>query len=298
MTATGAGRAAQTVVDVGDDTFEQVVIEGSRARPVVVDFWADWCGPCRQLGPVLERVANEHAGEFLLVKVDVDRAPNAAGRFNVRSIPFVVGFRDGRAASSFVGAQPESAVRRFVAGLLPTEADLLAAEAAEFAAAGHDNAAEDRFTRATELDRRHARAWLGLARLRAKRGDEAGAVDAIEMIGPDAPEEHAEGQRLAAELRLAAGAPSHGSAGELATLEAEVRAHPDDLDRRIAFGSALASAGRHADALEQLLACVQRDPAHRDGAARQHMLDVFELLGPEHELVATFRRRLAAALFK
>ncbi|MCA9509728.1 MAG: hypothetical protein KC560_03420, partial [Myxococcales bacterium] len=152
------GGAGPTVVDVGDDAFERVVVEGSRERPVIVDFWAEWCGPCRALGPVLERVAEEHAGAFLLAKVDTDRAPEAATRFRVRSIPFVVAFRGGEPVASFTGAQPEAVVRRFVASVLPSEADELVAEAEEFAAAGHDNAAEDRFVRATELDRRHARA--------------------------------------------------------------------------------------------------------------------------------------------
>src|SRR5436190_9218201 len=143
---------ATAVIEVGDDDFVENVLEESKRRPVVVDFWAAWCGPCRTLGPVLEKVAEEHGGEFLLAKVDVDSSPYVASQFRIQSIPNVWAFVDGKPVDQFIGAYPEPAVREFVSRLLPTEADREAAEADEAAAAGDPEAAERGFREALEAD--------------------------------------------------------------------------------------------------------------------------------------------------
>jgi len=248
---------SSSVVDVGDRDFEREVLERSRAVPVVVDFWAPWCGPCRTLGPVLEQLAREHAGAFVLAKVNVDEAPAVSQAFRIQSIPAVKGFRDGTLVAEFVGAQPEAAVRRFLDAVLPTAADRLARDG-EACAAGRD----------------------------------AEALPLLERISPTGPAAR-EAERLAAEIRMRAGAT-----GDEAPLRARVTAAGTDLDARLQLGRLLAARQKYEDALAALLEVVRRDPRFADDAARKAMLDVFEVLGPEHPLTTQYRSELARALFR
>lgn len=283
------------IVDVAEADFEREVLTRSTEVPVVIDFWAPWCGPCRTLGPLLERLAEEHAGAFVLAKVDVDQAPQIAGHFDVRSIPTVVGLRDGSVCAEFVGAQPEAAVRAFLERVLPSEADQRVAEAADLAEAGDTAAATAKLRAALDADARHGRALVALARLLASAADGPcpEALDLLDHVLPhDAAFEDAE--HFAAELRLRSGA---ADAADPDALRAAVDAAPDDLATRIAWGRALASAGRHEEALEVLLEAVRRDPAFDDEAARKAMLDLFEFLGPEHDATQRYRGLLARALF-
>lgn len=280
-------------VDVGDAEFPREVLERSRQVPVVVDFWAAWCAPCRALGPILEALAEEHAGAFVLAKVDVDAAPETAARFGVRSIPTVLAIRDGQVVREFQGAQPETVVRAFVGSVLDTPADRAAREGEARLAEGRSDEAEARFREALEEEPRHPRALLGLARVLAagERLDEALAQLAYVSPASGVAEE---AERLAAELRTRAGA-----AGEdVEALRARVAQAPDDLDARIALGRALAARGEHEPALEALLEAVRRDPHHDDDAARRAMLDLFELLGGDDPLVPRFRAELARALYR
>ena len=283
--------AAAVRIDVGDADFEREVIERSRGVPVVVDFWAPWCGPCRALGPLLERLADEHAGAFVLAKVDVDQAPAVAQRYGVRSIPLVLGFRDGEPVAEFLGAQPEPAVRQFLARLLPTQGDRLAGEGDELAAGGHANAAEERYRAAVGLEPRNGRALLGLARVLAERGAVAEALEHLERVVPSGSV-GAVAEQLAARLRVRGEAPV-----DEAVLRARVAARPDDLAARIDLGRALAARGDYEAALAELLDVVKRDPQFDEQGARRAMLDVFEVLGRDHPLVERFRAELARALF-
>jgi len=285
--------ATPYIRDVDDAGFERDVIERSRQTPVVVDFWALWCAPCRSLGPVLERLAREHAGAFVLAKVDVDANPAAAKAFAVRSIPKVVGLRDGRVVAQFEGAAPEPSVRRFLAALLPGPADTLAAQGRRFAEGGHLNAAEERYREALALDLRHAGALLGLAELLAEQGDASAALDLLGRIGPGLPESDS-AERLSAALRTKGAAAGFDEAG----LRARLAARADDLDAHIDLGLGLAAAGRHEEALAELLEAVRSNPRHRDEAARRAMLDLFALLGGEHPLTQRYRGELARALFR
>jgi putative thioredoxin len=285
-----------TVKDVRDADFERAVLEESRRRPVVVDFWAPWCGPCRTLGPLLERLAQEARGGFLLAKVNVDESPQVAQAFQIRSIPAVIAFRDGRIVSEFVGAQPEPQVRRFVEALLPTEADRLVAEADDLAAKGHANAAEERYRGALAKSAHHGPALVGLARVLADRGAADEALSLLERV-TGTPELEAEAERLAAELRTRAAAPAAGGADE-AALRARLDADPRDLAARIDLGRLLAARRAYEDALGEWIAAVRQDPKFDDEAARKAILDVFSLLGPEHALTQRFRSELARALFR
>jgi putative thioredoxin len=279
---------SEWVVDVGDADFETAVLKRSEVTPVVVDFWAPWCGPCRALGPLLERLAEEHQGAFVLAKVNVDEAPAVSQAFGIQSIPAVKGFRDGVLVGEFVGAQPESTVRKLLDMVLPTAADRLVAQAAALA----PGAAEPALREALEMEPRHGRALVTLARILAARGDSVEALQLLERVSPPSPLV-GEAERLAAELRM-----RNDGAGDQAALRARVAADPDDLAARLDLGRTLAALGRHEDALSELLAVIQREPHFADDGARKAMVDLFAVLGSDHPLTDRYRNELAKALFR
>src|SRR5690242_7282064 len=190
-----------TVIDVSAATFEAEVLDASAQQPVVVDFWAPWCGPCRMLGPLLERLAESAGGAWRLAKVNVDENPSLAARFGVQGIPAVKTFRDGRPISEFVGAQPEAAVRRFIDGIVPSEADQQAMEGERRAAAGDLPGAEEAFRAVLQREPDHARALLDLGRVLAEGGRDEEALQALSALPPHSPEGR-EAAPLLAQLRL------------------------------------------------------------------------------------------------
>jgi putative thioredoxin len=258
------------VIQATDADFEQMVVEESKRRPVVVDLWASWCGPCRTLGPILEKVAKERSGGFLLAKLDVDANPYTAGQFGVQSIPTVIAFRDGRPIDGFVGAIPEPMVNEFVDRLMPTEAELEAEEALEEELDGDLDKAEAKYREALEVDPNNRDARVGLGRILAEtaRGEEARQVLMPVLPDPDA-------ERILAMLEVR----SWADLQEIGTLSSAKR---------------LAAQGRWREALDGMLGALQDDPD-----ARRAMLEVFTVLGDDadDELVPEYRRKLAAALF-
>jgi putative thioredoxin len=289
MSATTAGNP--WVIEATDRDFEAQVIERSKQVPVVVDFWAPWCAPCRALGPLLERLAAEHAGEFVLAKVNTDENPDLAAAFRVQSIPMVVAVRDGALAGHFVGALPENGVRDFLSQLLPSEGEQLAERGAALLAAGKTAEAEALFRSALECDGGADRARVGLATILSERGEDADALTLLERVTPGPQRQDAD--RLAALIRI-----RQSGAGDESALRARVESRPDDLEGRFTLAQALAARGRYDQALEQYLAIVKGDRGFRDDGARRAMLDIFELLGPGSELADRYRAELAKVLFR
>ena len=282
------------ILDVTDATFAAEVIETSRERAVVVDFWAPWCGPCRSLAPVLERAVAERPDEVTLARVNVDENPRVAAEFGVRSIPLVIGFRDGRPAAEFVGAQSETVVRQFIARLLPDEIDRAVAGAADARAAGDLGGAEAALRRALEMRPGHGAASLALGEILADGGRAAEALELLERATAEGPGALAI-EQLVARLRLATGG---GAAGEdEAGLRQRIEHDAGDLAARLALGRLLAALGRHEEAFETLLELVRRDRRFEDEAGRRAMLDLFALLGREDPLVDRYQRELARTLY-
>jgi putative thioredoxin len=280
------------VIDVGAANFAADVVDRSRQVPVLVDFWATWCGPCKALGPTLERLAAEYDGRFVLAKVDVDAEAELAGMFGIQSIPTVILVADGKQVDGFMGGLPEAELRKFLEPHLgPAGGD----DPVEKVRAMLD---EGRATDAlAELEGLYSdrpdddAIKLLVARAALSTGDVARAESVLDLLGPAAAD-GAEARALRAQIAM--GSVDQGA---LAELEERVRATPDDLAARIELGRALAAAGRAEEGLETLLSTIEVDREFDQQAARRAMVEILDTLGPDSDLAHDFRRRLQVAMY-
>ena len=290
----GQPAAADLIKDATDASFMADVVEASKAVPVIVDFWATWCGPCRQLGPALEKAVTAAKGAVKLVKVDIDRNPAYAGQLRVQSIPAVFAFVDGRPVDGFMGALPDSQVKQFVDRLAKqgggSPIDELLDMAKESLELGDQGGAAQAYAQALQMDPGNARAIGGLARLYQQSGDLERAAEILEMAPPEAKDPDIDAVRAA--LALAAEAPS-----ETAEFEARLAADPDDHEARLELAKALAAAGQMHDAVDQLIESIGRDREWNDQAARKQLLTIFEAAGPTSDVAKLGRRKLSSILF-
>jgi putative thioredoxin len=280
------------IINVTDSDFEAQVVEKSNEVPVVVDFWADWCQPCRVLGPVLENLAKECEGRFVLAKANTEQAPRSAAKFRVQSIPAVYGLRDGRVVDGFLGAMPERQIRDWLNRFLPSEAELLVARARSIMATCPEEA-EVHFRRAAELDPRLAAAPIGLAQLLMDRSreDECRQIIAeLESRGFLEPE--AERIKAALELKQI-GAQS----ADVAECRTRLAKDPTNTQLQLDLVRALAATSNFTEALPLALSVVHNDRGDLREQARQMMVDIFRLLPADSPDVAEYRRKLSLALY-
>ncbi len=288
--------APDLIKDATDASFMADVVEASRTTPVIVDFWATWCGPCRQLGPALEKAVTAAKGAVKLVKVDIDKNPAYAGQLRVQSIPAVFAFVDGRPVDGFMGALPDSQVRDFVdrigklGGGGASPVDELLDMARESLALGDMGGAAQAYAQALQMDPANVKAIGGMAKLYQRAGDLERAAEVLEMAPADAKDPDIQSVRAA--IALAAEAPS-----ETAAFEARLAADADDHEARLELATALAAAGRLGEAVDQLIEIIRRDRAWNDEAARKQLLNVFEAAGQMSDVARQGRRKLSALLF-
>ncbi len=277
------------VFDVDQSEFETQVLERSMETPVVVDFWAPWCGPCRVLGPVLERVVEEYQGKLLLAKVNVDENQELAAGFGIQGIPAVKVFKDGALATEFTGALPEPGVREVLGQVVPSREDELALEADRLWSRGDTGRALEIFEEVLEESPHHAGALVGLGRGLLDTDAER-ALSLLDRVPPGGPE-RAEADRLIARQKL-----STGDGADVESLRRELAAAPDRIDLRFRLAQALAAEERYEAALEEFLAILKQDRGFEDDGARKAMVQIFEVLG-RTELADRFRSEMAKVLF-
>jgi putative thioredoxin len=293
----GAAPAVDPVKEGSDQGFMADVIEASRQQPVVVDFWAPWCGPCKTLGPMLEKGVRGSGGKVRMVKINIDEHPGVAGQLGVRSIPAVYAFDKGRPVDGFTGAIPESQIKLFLdrlAGATSAEdINALLEQAAESLTLEDIGGAAQAYMAVLQIDPANTKAIAGMARIAINAGepDEARAI--LEMV-PEEKKNDADIQGVRAALELAGKAADAGDKDEL---KSKVDSNPNDLQARFDYAEALSARGDLEAASEQLLAIIERQRDWNEDAARQQLFKIFDAAGPTSDIAKQGRRKLSAILF-
>jgi putative thioredoxin len=281
--------AVAAVIDVTTTTFQTEVVERSRTTPVLIDFWATWCGPCKTLSPVLEKLAREMNGRFVLAKIDIDANPELAEVFRIQSVPSVMLLKEGRIADGFTGALPEPQVRKFLEQHLGAKALDAVAQATQFEAEGDRAGAAAILREYLQRSSGDAKARTMLARLLVAEGrvEEARKVFA-KLEGAD--RETDEAKAIAARLDAAS------KLGDTAKLEAAVAANPKDVGAQLALGKALVTASQYDEGLEHLLEAAKLDIHHDGDSPRKALIEVFNVLGQADPRTLEYQRRLSMLL--
>ena len=279
--------------DVSQADFQEQVVEASFQQPMVIDFWAPWCAPCKVLKPILEKLADEYGGKFKLAKVNSDENQEIAARYAVRGIPSVKAMVDGKVVSEFTGALPESAVRDWLDKIIPSPAEELRREAQKLVDAGDLDGALQKLAEASRLDPNNEVVRVDSAEILLAQDKPDEAQRLLDTLKDIDILKDVRVLQLKAQVRLA----EMKEEGESeASLAAAVKANENDLEARFKLANVLIASNRLAEGMDQLLEIVRRDRGFREDIGRKTLLDVFNLLGGHGELVATFRRKLAALL--
>jgi putative thioredoxin len=295
----GGGAAAGVVKDVTTATFRAEVLEASFDVPVIVDFWAPWCGPCRQLGPILERVVRAARGAARLVKLNIDESREIAQQMRIQSIPAVYAFRDGRPVDGFVGALPEGQVKQFVQRLLggrggPSPIEEALATAKQSLQDGDHKSAATLYAQVLQHDRENVEASAGLARAQIAGGDLRRARQTLDRVAKD---EQGNADIAAARTALDLAEAAQKTMGQAGKLRARLAQNPDDHEARLELATALFGSGQREAAIDELLASFKRDRNWNEAAARKQLIKFFEAMGPTDPLTQSARRRLSALMF-
>ena len=294
--------AADLIKDSTEQAFAQDVLDASTKVPVIVDFWAPWCGPCKQLGPLIEKVVKEAKGAVRLVKINVDESQSLAAQLRIQSIPAVYAFFQGRPVDGFVGAQPESQLKQFVqrlakmgaAGAGPSPADEALEQAEVAFAEGDYGAATAIFGQVLDHESDNARAIAGLVRCSIATGDLAGAKEMLEGVTPEVLKNPAM-VSVASQLELAEAGQK--AAGQTQQLQARIDANPKDFEARYDLAVAQFAAGDREAAIDQLLEIFKVNKAWNEEAARMQLLKFFEAMGPTDPVTLAGRRKLSSLMF-